>query len=67
MTERQRDWHEKLPYALLGYRTTIRTSTRAIPYALMYRMEVVLSAEIEIPSLRIIMETQLKDAKWIKQ
>ncbi|XP_055814516.1 uncharacterized protein LOC129884202 [Solanum dulcamara] len=27
-----RQWHEKLPYALLGYRTTIRTSTGATPY-----------------------------------
>ncbi|XP_015168625.1 uncharacterized protein [Solanum tuberosum] len=27
-------WHEKLPFALLGYRTTIRTSTGATPYFL---------------------------------
>ncbi|XP_027177879.1 uncharacterized protein K02A2.6-like [Coffea eugenioides] len=27
MTEAHRDWHEKLPYALTAYRTTIRTST----------------------------------------
>ncbi|XP_059291526.1 uncharacterized protein LOC132045014 [Lycium ferocissimum] len=30
----QRQWHEKLPYALLGYRTTARTSTGATPYML---------------------------------
>ncbi|XP_015164199.1 uncharacterized protein [Solanum tuberosum] len=28
--------HEKLPYALLGYRTTIRTPTGATPYMLVY-------------------------------
>ena len=25
MIEKHRDWHEMLPYALLGYRTTVRT------------------------------------------
>ncbi|PKI68457.1 hypothetical protein CRG98_011146 [Punica granatum] len=27
-----KDWHEMLPYALLAYRTSIRTSTGATPY-----------------------------------
>ena len=43
------NWHEKLPYTLIAYRTTIRTSTGATPYSLMYGMEVVLPAEAEIP------------------
>ncbi|XP_027169602.1 uncharacterized protein LOC113769344 [Coffea eugenioides] len=67
MTEKHRDWHEKLPYALMAYRTSIRTSTGATPYSLMYGMEAVLPAEVEIPSLRIIMETKLEEADWIKQ
>ncbi|XP_070004903.1 uncharacterized protein [Nicotiana sylvestris] len=29
-----RHWHEQLPFALLGYRTTIRTSVDATPYLL---------------------------------
>ncbi|XP_055830909.1 uncharacterized protein LOC129899940 [Solanum dulcamara] len=29
IVDSHRQWHEKLPYALLGYRTTIRTSTGA--------------------------------------
>nr|XP_027127753.1 uncharacterized protein LOC113743866 [Coffea arabica] len=53
MTEAHRNWHEKLPYALMAYRTTIRTSTGATPYSFMYGMEAVLPAEVEIPSLRI--------------
>ncbi|XP_027178013.1 uncharacterized protein LOC113777173 [Coffea eugenioides] len=67
MTERHRDWHEKLPYALMAYRTSIRTSTGATPYSLMYGMEAVLHAEVEIPSLCILMETKLEEADWIKQ
>ncbi|XP_015163435.1 uncharacterized protein K02A2.6-like [Solanum tuberosum] len=59
-------WHEKLPYALLGYRTTIRTSIGATPYMLVYGSEAVIPAEVEIPSLRIIQEVGLDDAEWIR-
>ncbi|XP_015162556.1 uncharacterized protein [Solanum tuberosum] len=59
-------WHEKLPYALLGYRTTIRTSTGETPNMLVYGSEVVIPAEVEIPYLRIIQEVGLDDAKLIR-
>ncbi|XP_060177812.1 uncharacterized protein LOC132607745 [Lycium barbarum] len=61
-----RQWYEKLPYALLGYRTTARTSTGATPYMLVYGSEAVIPAEIEIPSLRIIEDVGLDDAEWIR-
>ncbi|XP_071924709.1 uncharacterized protein [Coffea arabica] len=67
MTETHRDWHEKLPYALMAYRTTIRTSTGTTPYSLMYGMEAVLLAEVEIPSFCILMEAQIKDAEWVRE
>ncbi|XP_027184139.1 uncharacterized protein LOC113782445 [Coffea eugenioides] len=67
MTKRHRDWHEKLPYALMAYRTAIRTSTGTTPYNLTYEMEAVLPAEAEIPSLRILMEAKLDETDWIKQ
>ncbi|XP_027169542.1 uncharacterized protein LOC113769278 [Coffea eugenioides] len=67
MTERHRDWHKKLPYVLMAYRTAIRTSIGATPYNLMYGMEAMLPAEVEIPSLRILMEAKLNEADWIKQ
>ncbi|XP_049368396.1 uncharacterized protein LOC125833293 [Solanum verrucosum] len=51
-----RQWYEKLPYALLGYRITIITSTRTTPYMMVYGSEAVIPAEVEIPSLRIIQE-----------
>ncbi|XP_047259402.1 uncharacterized protein LOC124891880 [Capsicum annuum] len=61
-----REWNEKLPYALLGYRTTIRTSTGETPYMLVYGSEAVIPAEVEIPLLRVIQEVGLDDAKWIR-
>ncbi|XP_047270503.1 uncharacterized protein LOC124899607 [Capsicum annuum] len=60
-----RKWHEKLPYALLGYRTTIRTSTGATFYMLVYGSKAVIPAKVEIPSLRVIQEVDLDDAERI--
>ena len=59
-----KDWHEMLPFALHGYRTTVRTSTGATPFSLVYGMEAVLPIEVEIPSMRILMETKLDKAEW---
>ncbi|KAK8704917.1 hypothetical protein V6N13_048529 [Hibiscus sabdariffa] len=61
-----KDWHEKLPFALFAYRTSIRTSTGATPYSLVYGMEAVLPIEVEIPSLRILNEIKLDEAEWIQ-
>ncbi|KAG2394489.1 RNA-directed DNA polymerase-like protein [Vigna angularis] len=60
------DWHEMLPFALHGYRTSVRTSTGATPFSLVYGMEAVLPFEVEIPSLRILLETQLEEAEWVQ-
>ncbi|XP_070022235.1 uncharacterized protein [Nicotiana sylvestris] len=66
MLENHKQWHEKLPFALLGYRTIVRKSTGANPYLLVYGIEAVISAEVEIPSLRIIQEDELSDVEWIR-
>ncbi|XP_059310184.1 uncharacterized protein LOC132061367 [Lycium ferocissimum] len=66
MIDNYKNWQEQLPYALLGYRMTTRTSTGATPYLLAYGTEAVIPAEVEIPSLRIIQEAELKDAEWVK-
>ncbi|XP_070057730.1 uncharacterized protein [Nicotiana tomentosiformis] len=66
MVDNYKQWHEKLPFALLGYRTTVHTSTRATPYLLVYGTEVVIPAEVEIPSLRIIQEAELNDVEWVQ-
>ncbi|GAU37187.1 hypothetical protein TSUD_30520 [Trifolium subterraneum] len=59
-----KDWHEMLPFALHGYRTSVRTSTRATSFSLVYGMEAVLPVEVEIPSTRVLMETELAEAEW---
>jgi len=59
-------WHEMLPFALHGYRTSVQTSTGATSFSLVYGMEAVLPFEVEIPSLRVLMEAQLEEAKWVK-
>ncbi|PHU10509.1 hypothetical protein BC332_22369 [Capsicum chinense] len=66
MVQGSRQWHEKLPFALLGYRTTVRTSTGATPYLLVYGTEAVIPAEVEIPSLRVILEAEIDDDEWVK-
>ncbi|XP_070057604.1 uncharacterized protein [Nicotiana tomentosiformis] len=65
MVDNHKQWHEKLPFALLGYRTTVRRSIGATPYLLVYVTEAVIPTEVEIPSLRIIQEAELSDAEWI--
>jgi len=50
MTVSYKDWHEILPFALHGYRTSVRTSTGATLYSLVYGMEAVLPFEVEVPS-----------------
>ena len=54
MTENYKDWADKLPYALWGYRTSVRTTTGATPYSLVYGMEAVLPVEVEIQSMRVL-------------
>jgi hypothetical protein len=63
--ESSRDWHEKLPLALWGYRTSIRTPTGATPYSLVYGMEAVLPIELEVPSLRVMIENEINEADWL--
>ncbi|XP_070054999.1 uncharacterized protein [Nicotiana tomentosiformis] len=66
MTQGSRQWHKKLPFALLGYRTTVRTSIGATPYLLVYGTEAVIPTEFEIPSLRIVVEAEIDDDEWVK-
>ena len=64
MTDNYKDWHEFLPFALCTYRTFIHTSTSMTPYSLVYGMEVVFLAEVEIPSLRILSQIGLSEVEW---
>ena len=61
-----KDWHEMLPYAFHAYKTNSRSSTGSTPYSLVYGMEVVSPIEVEIPSLRVLMEAGLEELEWVK-
>jgi len=56
-----RDWHDRLPYALWAYKTSMRTTIYANPYSLVYGDEAVIPLEIEIPSLRIALKDIMKE------
>ncbi|XP_070002684.1 uncharacterized protein [Nicotiana sylvestris] len=66
MVKGSRQWHEKLPFALIGYRTTVCTSVGATPYLLVYGTEAIIPTEIEISSLRIVAEAEIDDVEWVK-
>ena len=61
-----KDWAGKLPFALWGYRTSICASTGATPYSLVYGSEAVLPIEVEIQSLRVLVETKILKEDWAK-
>jgi len=51
-----KDKHDKLPFTLHGYCTSIRTSVEPTPFSLVYGMKAILPFEVEIPSLKVLME-----------
>ncbi|KAI4311194.1 hypothetical protein MLD38_036107 [Melastoma candidum] len=61
-----RDWHERLPYALLAYRTTTRTLTGATPFELVYGAQAVLPIEVQIPSLRVFQEANMTEDDYVQ-
>jgi hypothetical protein len=61
-----KDWHEMLSFALHAYHTTIKKFTGATPYFLVYGMEAVIPLEVEISSLKVLMESELEEVDWVK-
>jgi hypothetical protein len=53
-----------LPFALHTYCTAVRTSIGATPYMLVYGMEAVMPLEVEIPSLRVLIDFELEEVEW---
>ncbi|XP_047267585.1 uncharacterized protein LOC124898010 [Capsicum annuum] len=66
MVQASQQWHKKLPFALMGYCTTVRTSIGVIPYSLVYVTEAVIPTGIKIPSLRVVVESKIDDDQWVK-
>ena len=67
MVKTYKDWSEYLPFALWGYRTIMRTATGQTPFSLVYNCEAVLPIEIEIKSLRVVMETKTPESEWARK
>ncbi|KAL9343502.1 hypothetical protein Peur_063933 [Populus x canadensis] len=61
-----KDWHEMLPLALHAYCIVVRTSIGATPYMLVYGMEAVMPLKVEIPSLRVLIDSELEEVEWVK-
>jgi len=53
-----------LKFALHTYCTAVQTSIGATPYTLVYGMEVVMPLEVEIPSLRVLIDFELEEVEW---
>ena len=64
--ENYKDWADYLQFALSEYRTTARTSIRVTPYSLVYGCEVVLPVEVEIRSLRVLLESKIPEYQWVE-
>ena len=58
---------QKASIFLIDYRTSIRTSTGATPYSLVYGSEAVLPIEVEIKFLRVLVETKVFEEEWMKE
>ncbi|RDX73854.1 Pol polyprotein, partial [Mucuna pruriens] len=61
-----KDWHDMLPYALYGYRTSVHMSIGATPYSLVYGTKAVLPIKVEIHSLRVVVEAELDEFEWVR-
>ena len=65
-TKNYKDWHLQLPYALWGYKISIRSSTGATPYSLVYGMEAILPIETSVHSLKTVLESEIPEADWLQ-
>ena len=66
MIETHHDWANKLPFALWGYRTIVRTSTEVTPFSLVFGTEAVLPIKVEMESLKVMVKADLPEVKWVK-
>ncbi|XP_075633329.1 uncharacterized protein LOC142605774 [Castanea sativa] len=62
-----KDWAEKVPFALWGYRTSICTSIGATPYSLVYGSEAVLPIEVKIQSLIVLVDIKVLEEDWMRK
>jgi hypothetical protein len=66
VSHNKRHWHEKLLESLWAYRVTTRTATGMTPHSLVYGGEAVLPLEIQIASLRVVIQEKLTEDEATK-
>ncbi|XP_048229276.1 uncharacterized protein LOC125369915 [Ricinus communis] len=47
--------------------TTNRTSTGRMPYSMVYKIEAFLPVELELKSLRVVLEAEIQKYQWVEQ
>jgi hypothetical protein len=57
----------RVPVVLWDYRTTCKKLTMQTPFKLVYGLKVVVSMEYVVPSLRIVIFTNMDDTSAIKE
>lgn len=67
MVKTYKDWHKMLPWALHDYRSSIRSSTGATPFSMVYGIEELLSLEVKILLLRVLVKNKLEEAEGYRQ
>jgi len=55
----ERDWNEKFGECLWAYRNTVQAPIGNTPFSLVYGYELVLSLEIQMPSLQVALATKM--------
>ena len=61
------NWDYELNNALWAYRCTIKTTTKATPFQLVYGLEAMLPIEVELPSLRVAISERLDDQASLRE
>ena len=59
----QSEWEKWLPMALWAYHTTFKAATGYSPFHLVCGIEAILPIELELPTLRIVVENELDDTE----
>ena len=59
MLDSKRDWDDKLTAALWTYKTTLKMTTRATPFLLVFGIEATLPIEFEVEALRVAVRSCL--------
>jgi hypothetical protein len=60
-------WHTLLTYALWANHTTTKVSTGCTPFQLVYGQEAIMPTEIELSSLRLMLQVEELNSSDISQ